>query len=59
MYVIVRQDGAFVAPPGSEHSYTNDLREARTFRTREDAERERCPENETVMMVESLLRLPE
>jgi len=45
----------FVAPPGRERSYTKDLRKARVFDRYEDAERERCPENETVEPVVSML----
>jgi len=48
MYVIARnEDGAFVAPPGREKSYTKKLQEARVFRTREAAQRDACG-NETV-----------
>jgi len=41
-YVLVREDGAYVAPSGSSASYTRALQNARTFPTREAAERERC-----------------
>lgn len=47
-YVIRRnEDGAYVTPPGSQHSYTKDLRKARLFNTREEAERDKCG-NETI-----------
>lgn len=46
--------GKYVARPGSERSYTNRLEEARVFRTREKAEKERCVENETVVDVNRL-----
>lgn len=46
-YVLVREDGKFVTPPGSHRSYTGKLQEARVFATREAAERERCVGNET------------
>lgn len=48
MFVIVRSDGAFVAPSGSPSSYTWDFLKARRYPTREAAERDRCPGNETV-----------
>jgi hypothetical protein len=59
MYVIRRDDGAFVAPPGQRSSYTRDLTRARTFQTREAAERERCPENERVVHTDDVLPRPE
>ena len=40
-YVIQRTDGAFVAPAGNRSSYTRELQHARTWGTREAAERER------------------
>lgn len=56
MYVIQNCDDAkFVARPGSQHSYTNRLQDARVFQTRDDAERERCG-NETIVLVDNLLR---
>lgn len=56
MYVIIRNDGKFVSLPGAARSYTSDMQKARTFLTREAAERERCPENERVVSVFDLLR---
>lgn len=58
LYVLMKPDGMFVAPPGERGSYTWDLRKARTFTSPEAAERERCPENERVVSVDSLLRRP-
>jgi hypothetical protein len=55
MYVLQRTDGAYVTHPGSAHSYTRYLQEARTFPTREAAERERCPENERVLILEEAM----
>jgi len=55
MYVIVRNDGAFVAPPGRPSSYTNKLQHARTFATREAAERECCPGNERVVEISQVM----
>lgn len=56
MYVLQRTtDGAFVAPPGSPKAYVKSLQNARTFPTREAAERERCPENERIVRVEDAM----
>ena len=52
VYVLVRNDGMFVTPPGEKHSYTKYLQNARQFPTREDAERERCVGNEYVAPME-------
>lgn len=38
LYVIVRDDGAFVSQGGYKHSYTRHLENARTFASRESAE---------------------
>lgn len=54
-YVIVREDGKYVARPGSEHSYTSKLESAAIFRTREQAELNRCPENEHIRSVSEIL----
>lgn len=53
MYVIQKDTGEFVTPPGSEHSYTRDLQKARIYPTRESADV--CVENERVVAVEDLL----
>lgn len=60
MYVIKRTDqsGGYVTPPGSHASYTQSLRQAWTFSTREDAYQQRCPDNEIVVSVESQLIPP-
>ena len=42
-------DGKYVAKPGSKNSYTKFLQHARVFRTREEAERDRCPGNERIV----------
>jgi hypothetical protein len=56
MYVIQRiPDGAYVAQPGAAGSYTRALQHARTFPTREAAERERCVENEITVAVDAIL----
>jgi hypothetical protein len=46
-YVIHREDGAFVARPGSLSSYTRNLMQARIF-TASEVEREKCG-NETAV----------
>ena len=56
MYVIVRTDGKFVTPPGSERSYTTSLQKARIYPTFAAADGDRCPENETVRAVADLLQ---
>jgi len=53
MFVLKRtSDGKYVAKPGSNNSYTKYLQHARVFRTREEAERDRCPENERIVEVQ-------
>ena len=58
MYVLERtnQGGGYVAKPGKDGSYTSKLQHARMFATREQAERERCPENEHVVTIEDAMR---
>jgi hypothetical protein len=53
MYVLKRteQGGGYVAQPGSRSSYTRDIAKAQKFRTKEEAERERCKENEVIQEV--------
>jgi hypothetical protein len=58
MYILVRDDGAYVAPAGSRSSYTRELQHARTFATREAAERDRCPGNERVIPLEEAVSRP-
>jgi hypothetical protein len=53
--ILVRSDGMFVAPRGSSHSYVQDLRRARRFATREDAEHDRCPGNEYISTIDAQL----
>lgn len=56
MYVIQRTDGKYVNRPGSRTGYTSKLEQARKFPTREAAEADRCPGNETVVDVAELLQ---
>jgi hypothetical protein len=53
-YVLWRTDQGrgWVTRAGSPGSYTGKLQQARTFATREDAERNRCPGNEIVQSLE-------
>lgn len=55
MFVIVRSDGAYVAPPGQDKSYTTRLEDAWTFTDREKAQKQCCVENETVRDVRDLM----
>ncbi len=55
MFVLVRDDGKYVAEPGSVKAYTRSLIAARKFKTEIEAERERCPENESVVPVERIM----
>lgn len=51
-----KQSLCFVARPGSEHSYTRSLQNARVFASEAEAERDRCVESERVMTVEEAMR---
>ena len=53
-YVILRTDqgGGWLTMPGSEHSYSRDIRQARKFTTRADAEKESNGGNERVQTLE-------
>ena len=57
MFVIKRIDGLYVAQPGMRNSYTRFLQYALVFRTREEAERDRCPENERIVEVADELHI--
>jgi hypothetical protein len=54
-YVIKRNDGKYVAKPGSEHSYTQLLQRATVFNSYSDAERDLCPENERICLLDEEL----
>ena len=56
-YLLRRTDqgGGFLAAPGSGASYTHDLRRARLFQTKEQAEAERCPDNEVPVPLDWIL----
>ena len=55
MYVIMRNDGKYVARPGSKHSYCKSIERARVYRDKVDAIVDRCPGNETVVPVDSII----
>lgn len=56
-YVLKRSsDGAYVAPSGSPSSYTRALPHARIYPTREAADADRCPGNETIYAVAEELK---
>jgi hypothetical protein len=52
MFVLVRSDGMYVAPPGRSKSYTDKLQLAWVFQSRESADAQRCKDNETVVAIE-------
>lgn len=54
MWVIMRDDGKYVRPSGSEHSYTGRLELAQVYRDRADAVRDCCALNEVVVSIYSL-----
>ena len=51
MYLLRRTDqgGGYVSESGSKSSYTHSVERARKFRTIEDAENNRCVENEIII----------
>ncbi len=53
MYVIERTDqgGGYVTRPGTQHSYSARLQDAKTWPTYEAAARERCPGNERIVPI--------
>jgi len=55
MAFVIMKGNLFVAESGHASSYTNDLCSARKFETREEAERNVCPENENIKDFNRLL----
>jgi hypothetical protein len=53
-FVLLRtdQDYGYVTEDGEPDAYTGDIRKAKRFATREDAEADRCPDNEVIAKVE-------
>lgn len=48
-------DRKYVARFGSEQSYTKYLQHAQVFATRDEAEKHRCPGNERIVELDSIL----
>ena len=55
-YVIIRDDGKYVTRPGSEHSYTRDIREALIVEAPDRSYVAMCCENERVVPLDDELR---
>ncbi len=57
MYVLKRMDqgGGYVSKPGSRSSYTRNVAQAQKYSTREEAEGNRCVENEIIVPLEGIL----
>jgi hypothetical protein len=55
IYVIVRDDGKFVTPAGSEKSYSDKLQDAQGYASREAADRDCCPENNRVVSITEII----
>lgn len=55
LWILKRDDGAYVRPGGEQSSYSRRLQDAKTFATREEAEREACG-NEHAVTVEGEMR---
>jgi hypothetical protein len=56
MYVIIRDDGQYVRPSGSPMMYSKLLQEAKVYKSRDEAERDRCVENERVVPLAECFR---
>ena len=48
------QTGKYVAPPEEEEFYTTRIENARVFRTKQEADRERCIESERIVSLGEL-----
>ncbi len=53
-YVIIREDGWFVAWPGSDKSYAQHLDHARVFRSHREASAQCCMDNERVAVLQEM-----
>lgn len=51
---VIRGPKGWVAKSGHQFSYTTFLQFAQKFKTREEAERNSCPENERVQNIEDV-----
>lgn len=59
MYILIdRRTEKFVADQNKRQgsSFTNNLRFAKTYRTREDANRDRCPQSEYITTTDEVMR---
>ena len=56
MYILQRDDGAYVAQRGSPHSYTRKLELAEIFPTLDAAQRNQCVENERIIALGERLK---
>lgn len=56
-YLIERTDqgGGYVSRPGMRLSYTHKIEHARKFTTEHEAEMDRCPGNEVIVNLETVL----
>lgn len=56
MYLLKRTDqgGGYVSKPGLKEAYTTNLDKVRIFTSKEDAERNRCIENEIIIPLSDL-----
>ncbi len=52
VYVLRRSIGGYVTWPGMARSYTRNPMDARWFSSAEEAERNRCPGNESIVQIE-------
>lgn len=55
LYVLKKIGGLYVTKAGSKNSYTTSFEKARKFSTKEEAENNRCIENENIVEVDPLL----
>lgn len=55
MFVLICDNGRYVARSGSQSSYTNKLENAKIYKSREDADSDRCVENESIVNVSNIL----
>ena len=57
MYLLKRTDhgGGYVSENGHKASYTNNLRYAKKYHTKEQAENDRCIENEVIVLLDDAL----
>jgi len=59
MRYVLKKGRFYVSRPGSAKSYTTSLARAAVYATREQAEGNRCPENEHVVSMEECVFYPQ